>query len=201
MQIITFAAFHKDPMQIKQSIYLFLFVLTSITFLSNYEPHEGEIIDEFNGIPVYYNGKITNVFGRNIAQGGYNLGLKYQCVEFVKRYYYYALDHRMPDSYGHAKDFFDESIYDKGYNEERALMQYRNTREEPPKVNDILVYGASQENPFGHVGIVTSVRPDEIEIIQQNWGQKSRQTIQLVNYEGIYTVADYDVVGWLRTIY
>nr|WP_176701041.1 hypothetical protein [Gilliamella apicola] len=72
----------------------------------------GKVVDEFNGVKVYYNGSINNVSGRNIAKDGYNLGLKYQCVEFIKRYYYQRFNHKMPNSYGHAKDFFDPSIVD-----------------------------------------------------------------------------------------
>ncbi len=48
----------------------------------------GQQIDSLNGVYVYYNGSIDNVIGRNTTADGYNLGLKYQCVEFVKRYYY-----------------------------------------------------------------------------------------------------------------
>lgn len=66
----------------------------------------GMVVDEFNGVKVYYNGSISNVSGRNVAKDGYSLGLKYQCVEFIKRYYYERFNHKMPDSYGHAKDFF-----------------------------------------------------------------------------------------------
>jgi hypothetical protein len=61
---------------------------------------------------VYYNGGVANVVGRNVSVDGYNLGLKYQCVEFVKRYYYQHLGHKMPDTYGHAKDFFDRNVAD-----------------------------------------------------------------------------------------
>lgn len=65
----------------------------------------GEKIESLNNIYVYYNGKVGNVNGRNISKDGYDLGLKYQCVEFVKRYYFLHYFHKMPDSYGHAKDF------------------------------------------------------------------------------------------------
>jgi hypothetical protein len=69
----------------------------------------GQKIDDFNGVAVYYNGKISTVKGRNVTADLYNLGLKYQCVEFVKRYYYKKLNHKMPNSYGNAKDFVQES--------------------------------------------------------------------------------------------
>ncbi len=64
----------------------------------------GEQLDELNGVAIYYNGGVNTVQGRNLSEDGYNLGLRYQCVEFVKRYYFERYDHRMPDSYGHAKD-------------------------------------------------------------------------------------------------
>ncbi len=47
----------------------------------------GDKVDSLNGVYVYYNSNVGNVSGRNLASDGYNLGLKYQCVEFVKRYY------------------------------------------------------------------------------------------------------------------
>lgn len=72
----------------------------------------GNEIDNLNGVSVFYNGKISNTFGKNITNDGYNLGLKYQCVEFVKRYYYQYFNHKMPNSYGNAKDFFDKSLND-----------------------------------------------------------------------------------------
>jgi len=51
---------------------------------------------------VYYNGSVGHVSGRNLVPDGYNPGLKYQCVEFVKRYYYQHLNHKIPDSYRHT---------------------------------------------------------------------------------------------------
>jgi hypothetical protein len=169
--------------------------------LSTFSTERGQVIDRFNGVEVYYNGKkYTNVSGRNVTKEGYNLGLKYQCVEFVKRYYYERFNHFMPYSYGHAYEFFDKSLPDKAYNEERGLMQFRNVRREKPKVEDIIIYNATNTNPFGHMGIVTKVTNNKIEFVQQNFGTKTRQTLKLVEFQGIYTIADYDILGWLRKV-
>jgi len=62
----------------------------------------GEKVDSLNGVYVYYNGSVGHVSGRNLVPDGYNPGLKYQCVEFVKRYYYQHLNHKIPDSYRHT---------------------------------------------------------------------------------------------------
>ena len=68
----------------------------------------GDSLDAFNGVVVYYNQSFSNVSGRNTSDDGYNLGLKYQCVEFVKRYYYEYYHHKMLNSWGYAKDFFNK---------------------------------------------------------------------------------------------
>lgn len=78
--------------------------------------------------------------GRNISADGYNIGLKYQCVEFVKRYYLEHLGHKMPDTYGHAKDFFDRSLTDGMFNERRALIQYTNGSISSPQQGDLIIF-------------------------------------------------------------
>lgn len=179
----------------------FFFLLIGFTFLSftSFNFEVGQVIDRYYDVPVYYNGNnFRNVIGRNVTNDGYNLGLKYQCVEYVKRFYFEVHNHKMPNSYGHAKELFDQSLEDAAYNPERGLMQYRNTRYEKPQEGDILVYGKSPHNPFGHTGIICEVGTDHVTLIQQNYGTKTRQKLTLAEFQGIYTVADYDVLGWLR---
>jgi len=171
----------------------------SLLSFSSFNLEIGQVIDQLDDVPVYYNGSnYTNVVGRNVTADGYNLGLKFQCVEYVKRYYYEIHNHKMPNAYGHARDLFDIELEDVAYNSHRGLMQYRNSRYEKPQVGDILVYGSYEGNPFGHTGIISKVSTDEVELIQQNFGAKTRQKLKLVEFMGIYTVADYNVYGWLR---
>lgn len=174
--------------------------LSNLFFSSeNCNPGVGDIIDYYKNVPIYYNGPVfSKVQGRSLASDGYNFGLKYQCVEFVKRYYYTNLDHKMPDTYGHAKDFFDPSLPDKGWNKRRGLMQYRNVREHPPKVDDILVYDAYPGNKFGHLAVISKVQDGWVEIVHQNMGKESRKRIKLVYFEKYWTIADYHILGWLR---
>jgi surface antigen len=178
---------------------LILLILSSIVSFRSSNPKIGDVIDSYNGVNVFYNGKnYSHVNGRNTTVDGYNLGLKYQCVEFVKRYYYDYYGHKMPSSYGHARDYFDTSLPDVAYNSKRDLMQYRNVRAVPPMSGDILVYGPCESNKYGHVAIVTNVSSEHIELIQQNYGTQSRLKIPIVRYESYYTVADFCILGWLR---
>lgn len=157
----------------------------------------GMVVDEFNGVKVYYNGSISNVSGRNVAKDGYNLGLKYQCVEFIKRYYYERFNHKMPDSYGHAKDFFDDSIPDGNLNPKRNLLQFHNGSPTKPQVDDIIVFDWSK---YGHVAIISKVTDNEIEIIQQNPDPtaRSRATFPLIFRDGGWKIDSFRVLGYLR---
>lgn len=160
----------------------------------------GDKLDSLNGVYVFYNGKVGKVTGRNTTADGYNLGLKYQCVEFVKRYYYEHLNHKMTDSWGHAKDFYDKSLADGKNNKRRGLTQYSNPSQSKPKVNDLLVYDATLLNSFGHVAIVAKVTNKSIEVIQQNPGLlgSSRDTFKLTNKNGKWEIKNSQVLGWLR---
>ena len=160
----------------------------------------GQAIDSFNGVKVYYNGKISNVSGRNLAADNYNLGLKYQCVEFVKRYYYEYLNHKMPDSYGHAKDFFDKSVADGEKNQQRNLTQYTNPSYSKPKIDDLVIFSGTVYNKFGHVAIISKVSKDKIEIIQQNPGpySHSRRIYMLKRQGEKWEINNDEILGWLR---
>jgi surface antigen len=160
----------------------------------------GEVIDQRQGVKVYYNGHVGHVAGRHLTADGYNLGLKYQCVEFVKRYYYERFGHKMPDAMGHAKDFFDRRLADGQLNPARNLVQHANGGSSPPQVDDLIVFDAHPLNPYGHVAIVSEVGPDDIEIVQQNPGPyaATRERIALTQQEGRWQVQARHTLGWLR---
>lgn len=160
----------------------------------------GQKIDSFNGVAVFYNGDVDNVSVRNTTIDGYNLGLKYQCVEFVKRYYYEQLKHKMPDSYGNAKDFFDKNLDDGQKNGKRNLLQFTNPSKTKPKVNDLVVFDRSFFNEFGHVAIISNVSENEVEIIQQNPGAfgDSREIFSLSSNGNRWKIDNKRLLGWLR---
>ena len=168
----------------------------------NWNPRHrvGEEIDRLNGVAVFYNGGVAHSSGRHLAPDGYNLGLKFQCVEFVKRYYYERLHHRMPDAYGHAKSFFAPDLPDGATNQQRGLLQFTNGSATQPRPDDLPVFGPSLLNRFGHVAIISSVTDSDVEIVQQNPGpfRPSRETIPLRHENGRWRLEHPRVLGWLR---
>lgn len=189
--------------------FLILFALSTITYFSieklrpNFiydNPEVGEKIDSLNNVYVYYNDNVGNVIGRNV-QNGYNIGLKYQCVEFVKRYYYEFYNHKMPDSYGHALSFYNPSLKDGELNTQRDLTQFNNPSKSKPMVGDLIVLDATLTNSYGHVAIISDVKDDKIEIIQQNPGPSgpSREIFKLKkNENSLWSIQNDRVLGTLR---
>jgi ABC-type multidrug transport system fused ATPase/permease subunit len=169
-------------------------------FNPNNQHAVGEQLDELNGVAIYYNGGVNTVQGRNLSQDGYNLGLRYQCVEFIKRYYFERHGHRMPDTYGHAKEFFDPTLSDGSLNAKRAMLQFRNGSAEQPQAEDLLVFAPSLLNRYGHVAIIASAGTDSLQIAQQNPGPfgSSREDLGLTQREGHWYIEQSRVLGWLR---
>ena len=160
----------------------------------------GDRLDSLNHVVVYYNGGMGNVSGRNTSPDGYNIGLKYQCVEFVKRYYYEYYKHKMPNAYGNAIDFFNKTLKDGELNSDRDLIQYTNPSKSKPEVGDLIIMDATLTNEYGHVVIVSKVTDDEVEIIQQNAGNPDhpRDIFDLEQAGGLWEIDHSRILGWLR---
>lgn len=107
----------------------------------------------------------------------------------------------MPDSYGHAKSFFDSEIQDGEINKQRDLFQFTNPSNTKPAVSDLIVMDGSISNKYGHVAIVSEVTENNIEIIQQNPGPRasSRKRIKIKQtYDGKWKIESSRILGWLR---
>lgn len=157
----------------------------------------GKELDSYRGVPVYNNGLLFfRSYGKNYSTNGYYCGQKWQCVEFIKRFYDQAKGHRMPDVMGHAKSFFDENLPDGAMNQRRGLVQYRNGSTNMPRADDIIVFN---DTKYGHIAIVTEVGEKYLEVIQQNILGKSRQRFSLVTTNDHYFVSGPSrPAGWLR---
>ena len=157
----------------------------------------GHEVDVLHGVSVYYNGAVRNTSGRNYSKDGYSYGLKWQCVEFVKRYYHQSLKHKMPNPWGHAKDFFNPQLKDGAFNTERGLYQFKNGSFNRIQVDDIIVFSGTDFNQFGHIAIVSKVEDYLIEIVQQNVGIETRMSFAINPRKGYCFVKNPRVLGWL----
>jgi surface antigen len=159
----------------------------------------GRVLGSYRGVAIFDNGFLFfRSYGRNYARDGYYFGQKWQCVEFVKRFYYEAKGLKMPDVMGHAKSFFDNTLVDGGLNSRRGLFQFRNGSGTKPRADDLLVF---TDTKYGHVAIVTVVGENWLEVIQQNILSGSRQRFSLFATNGHYFISEpRQPAGWLRQI-
>lgn len=157
----------------------------------------GQVVDMWRGVPVRANGiPYHRSHGRHVAADGYYYGRKWQCVEFVKRFYYDRLGHAFPDGMGHAKSFFDPQVPHGGWNEARGLRQFVNGGGERPQQDDLLVW---TQGTYGHVAVVVRVEEFELEVVQQNVQEGSRQSFRLASKEQGYRIGGVDgPTGFLR---
>jgi surface antigen len=186
-------------------IFLLLLIAVYFIFFSRQYPLSvitrsltpGDSLDSFNGVTVYNNGtEYEKSYGKNYSgDGTCYYGKKWQCVEFVKRYYHQHLKFVFKDGMGHAKSFFDPGTKHGTLNKRRGLLQFSNGGQEKPKVNDILVF----DSKFGHVAIVSRVDEHEVEVIQQNIYMTPRECFTLSAVNGRYIVGEgRKPLGWLR---
>lgn len=158
----------------------------------------GTALGSFNGVMSYSNGSTTTYIPSNSSYiNNVYLGVKWQCVEYVRRYYYqiYGMD-LYSKHQGNANTWYANSST-------MGLVRYRNGESStPPQVGDILT---SNSGGYGHIGIVKSVTSTNVCTIQQNFTNTATDTNlckSLTNYNGYYTVggfsSGYPVYGWLR---
>jgi parallel beta-helix repeat protein len=155
----------------------------------------GTQVGEYKGIIAYSNWKNDYVSNEYNYVDVYNTGMKWQCVEYVNRYYYtiYGMEIRIPGT--NAEDYYDTAS-------DRGLIAYPNGGTTSPQPGDIL---CSNGGTHGHVAIVREVTADSIHVIHQNWANTAAdndKTISMSVSGGHCTVSgfsgSYPVQGWLR---
>ena len=139
------------------------------------EIKQGKITGSLDGVAGYYNGSNeSTTWESHYSKDGFYYGEKWQCVEFVRRYYYDALQHKIPTK-GDARKWFTPGLED-GAATFDGLKQYnyagRGTRagnddgfSVKPQKGDILVL---QTGSYGHVAVVADVSDTNLKIAQQN---------------------------------
>lgn len=157
----------------------------------------GTLLGEFNGVTVYSNGRSSYVSNQSHYIDGKYIGMKWQCVEYIRRYYYQKFGLNLGDKHrGDAKTFWANAS-------KMQLDRFSNGGTVAPKIGDIAV---SDSGTYGHVGIVRSVSDNQTCVAQQNVHQTAGDVnacTTLSLSDGKYTIGDFDgttlpITGWLR---
>lgn len=139
------------------------------------------------------------------TQGSIYTGIKWQCVEFARRW----LLVNMGVVYGDvntASDIWSKIEYVTRVADERPipLRAYENGSAEAPKIGDLLIYSREYLNT-GHVAVITDVdlQRGVLKVAEQNylneaWPANYARQIDVVSKSGRYWVLDAYLLGWKR---
>lgn len=133
------------------------------------------------------------------------MGLKWQCVEFARRWTFIRKSSIFPSVEG-ANDMWDQLKFVQRVADQRQfpLKQHPNGSPDPPIKGSYLIYPIQKDMPYGHVAVIVQVLPNAIRIAEQNfyfhyWSKHYAREIPLVFQNGLYSIKDtYRVYGWME---
>jgi len=161
----------------KKSIFLSLFVLFSLfVFPSNdldlttkvyacdYKCKDNKVIGEYRGIKAYSNGEYTGGTGYcgTNTSGKITYGYKWQCVEYVKRFYHKIFGKLLSQGWANvycSDDFVSKNKLNRRWNCDPS-------HPDVPQSTNIIVN--TTIGGTGHIAIVKKVGSDYIEVVHQN---------------------------------
>lgn len=156
----------------------------------------GQVIASYKGVDVFSNAPFQAGLNDCETRGQY--GLRYQCVEFVKRFYSQALHVSGAIAwYGNAVDYYHTA-------EAKGLLRFPNgATAVAPEPDDIMVFSDYLTDTAGHVAIVTGVADGQVNLIEQNFSCTGTVSLALSRdpASGSWRVANRNgmpVLGWLR---
>lgn len=154
----------------------------------------GTTTGTYNGVPAYSNCHYTYFSGQPNSYSGYTTGYKWQCVEYVARYFKAVFNKKIAG--GNANTYCDNASA-------KGLKKSDNgkTGDKPQPGNVICSNGGS----YGHCAIVRKVGSDYVEVIEQNFNSSSSDANHRLSLKkdsnGKYKVggfsSSYPVACWM----
>jgi surface antigen len=154
----------------------------------------GTYLGQFAEVAAYSNGSALYASYVNNSVNGIYTGMKWQCVEYVRRYFLSTFNTDLASKYNGNANYWYTNAAAMG------LEQYANGGTTPPQVGDILCATGPSSN--GHVAIIKRITGSKIFTAQQNFANDSTdldKPLTLTVSNGTYTVSGYTgIQGWLR---
>ncbi len=176
---------------------------------ADFVPFGTEIGRSF-GVPAYSNetsGLISDEINENL---GVFSGMKWQCVEYARRFMQTVLGATFAGVYGAQNIWFLDtaSRLEDGASIPFATVP-NGSSDALPEVGSLLIYPISENCPFGHVAVVVKADPESglVYLAEQNWDSrvwpKDRSYSRTVQVEktsrGTYFLRDESgeqILGW-----
>lgn len=133
------------------------------------------------------------------------MGIKWQCVEYARRWLFVRKGCIFSNIDSANDMWFDLNYIERVVDGKRyRLIKHANGSPEPPKLDSILIYQKNSILPFGHVAIIVDVGTEYIRVAEQNyyfhyWSRPYAREIPVQNRNGRYYIQDrYTTYGWME---
>lgn len=158
-------------------------------------------------VKAYSNCQASCMINEAARVDGIYTGVKWQCVEFARRWLLLNKG-AVYDDVETAADIWTEidHLTHVASNKKLKLESHLNGAVQPPRVGDLLIYARVFHNT-GHIAVVTGVDQKKgiIEVGEQNynnemWPDDHARTIEFVEKSGNYWLLDRYLIGWKHII-
>jgi len=156
-------------------------------------------------VPAYSNCKTGCVVFEPHYEWDVYTGLKWQCVEYARRWLYVHTG-QVFESVDYAADIWQQVSYykDAGNGNKVPVINYPNGSATRPAAGDLLIYDKALFGT-GHVAVVTGVdsKRSIVRVAEQNykntrWPDNYSREIIMTHKDGRYRILDEHLLGWKR---
>jgi glutathionylspermidine amidase/synthetase len=140
------------------------------------------------------NKKILNYFN------GIFTGIRWQCVEFARRYMIINYRITFPQVKNAYEIFTLNYFHNIKTNSLIKINKFLNGSEIAPQVGNLLIWNKYVDNnSTGHIAVITKVKlPYYVEIAEQNWNINKFIRRLEIKYKNGYNIIDTNLIGWIH---
>lgn len=177
----------------------------------------GTTLDGVRGYNCNYDNnpeETSDDYERSNFSNGIYTGMKWQCVEFARRYWISVFGIVLPPVSWAAHIFGMPAASRLGDYWIVPLKSFPNKGTEAPRKGDLLIYGSTPNQRVGHVAVIVEVLPNSVRVGEQNndndqlwkggsWADEIPMAV-VPNEQGeaTYTIThedpDLETSGWVR---
>ncbi|CAF3388567.1 unnamed protein product [Rotaria socialis] len=158
-----------------------------------------------SNVIAYSNGNDTYYSNEDNYLYGIYMGLKWQCVEYARRWTFLRKSSTFESIPG-ANDMWNQLKYVERIidAEKFPLKKHSNGCPNRPINESYLIYPIQKDMPYGHVAVIVDVLPNSIRIAEQNfnfnyWSYNYSREIPVTFKNDLYYIQDqYEVYGWIE---
>jgi hypothetical protein len=138
------------------------------------------------------------------ANGDSSWGLEWQCVELAQRWsnLAYGETYRGGTHWGVNAAYQMWSVWAPGNPDQQnysvAFTQEPNGGGVPPQFGDLVVFGPTSSDPYGHVSVVSGLEQGYVDIVEQNWSADAGAARLPILGSRMADRGSFHVLGWLR---